>query len=106
MGKHEKALPAYQRTCVDGVAYLFYFDAETQIGFGWTGQFADPIEVSHGGFGEPTTNLIFTTVGGDGLPLSPLPWEFTAICRAWLEVITADHTTAREPMRVREVWGG
>lgn len=40
----------------DGTAHLAYFDKESQLAFTWSGH--GPVDVSHGGFGEPVTDRL------------------------------------------------
>lgn len=56
--------------------------------FAWTGRFADPIEVSYGGYGEPTEYLIdmagFPKVQEmRRLPLRRMLRWFEVVCREW-----------------------
>lgn len=115
-GKHELTVrPAHVRRCVDEVAYLVYFDPDSQIGFEWTGRFVDPIEVSHGGFGEPITNLVthtpngrqnlrqyFVTAGYEVGGLGGVQ-AFQDLCRTWLVAIKLPGAWGTEPLRVDEV---
>jgi hypothetical protein len=106
--KHAKEVPEHTRLCQDGMPVLKFFDTRTRIGFAWTGEYDDPIEVTHGGFEEPVTNLVWQTV--DGRALVPLALKsndivefFGGVCEKWLAHITAD-IKAKEPLMVKEVW--
>lgn len=92
------------------MAYLWYFDKPTEIGFEWTGSSHDPIEVTHGGFGEPIGNVFYTTPTGvnlteyfKSLPTGKGPigvvTAFEILCQAWVQVISAD-IHGQEPMAV------
>lgn len=118
-GKH--ALPVtlnHTRRCTDGKAYMSYFDADSQIGFEWTGSYEDPVEVSVGGLGEPITHIITGTPNGrqdlrQYFTSSPYIYEavgqvhtFQDLCRTWLVAMTLPGPWATEPTRVNEVRHG
>lgn len=43
----------HMRQDADGSPYLGFFDRDTQLGFCWSGDFDQDVEVCHGGMGEP-----------------------------------------------------
>lgn len=123
MSRHasQTTVVAYTRRTGDGVAHLAYFDAPSGLSFVWTGNPADPIEVSPGGYAEPITNVIRTRAGTqqplaealaeylhhasiDGLAsgsmaLAVTHW-YSHVCAEWVAHIT-EHGGAEPPV-VRE----
>jgi len=116
-GRHAAPVPGHVRRCGDNAAYLWYFDADTQIGFEWTGCYSDPVEVSHGGFGEPIVALVtgppsghqnlrqyFTTAPYD-VDADTVIRPFEDLCRSWLVSVSLPDRWAREPEMVEERHG-
>lgn len=66
----------YRRHSQDGTAHFTYFADDSLLSFVWDGCAGHPIEVEHGGYGEPVLALALIDEGD--LPhearLSPAEW--------------------------------
>lgn len=66
----------FRRYSQDGTAHFTYFAADTLLSFVWNGCATHPIEVEHGGYGEPVIALCLLDEGD--LPhdarLTPAEW--------------------------------
>lgn len=66
----------YRRYSQDGTAHFAYFMDDTLLSFVWDGCAGHPVEVEHGGYGEPVLALCLIDEGD--LPhdarLSPAGW--------------------------------
>lgn len=51
-------MSTYRSTCQNGTAHLTYYIAEQSLSFVWDGSLDHPIEVEHGGYGEPVIATI------------------------------------------------
>lgn len=69
---------------IDGMVHLTYFDRDAQLSFIWSGRTNEPIHVQHGGYGEPTVELIdpepvYTAPEN---PVDLFDW-FRTVCDNW-----------------------
>jgi hypothetical protein len=74
-------------TIGDGIPFFSYFDPDTGLAFEWTGNPLDPIEVAHGGFGEPIIARIESLgwrLKAPGRPTEVLD-RFRLRCDYWIE---------------------
>lgn len=55
------AIKVDRRQDEDGRPHFTYFDHGTQLSFVWSGDFREPIQVCHGGYGEPVVDNIGST---------------------------------------------
>lgn len=66
----------HRRYSQDGTAHFTYFTGDTLLSFVWDGCAGHPIEIEHGGYGEPVLALTFLDEGD--LPhearLPPAEW--------------------------------
>lgn len=84
----------YRRHSQDGTAHVTYFDADHQLSFVWDGSIEHPIEVEHGGYGEPVRALLL--VDETDLPptnyLRAAEWMvwFESLCQRTLSMVLQD----------------
>jgi hypothetical protein len=81
-------MSTYRSTCGNGTAHLTYYRPAESLSFVWDGTLDHPIEVEHGGYGEPVIATI------DPRPLMPadgpgswgevFAW-FTRTCDEWAD---------------------
>lgn len=101
------------RQDADGSPYLGFFDPDTQLGFCWSGDFDQDVEVCHGGMGEPIIDRfrlpdIHRTRGADSLRRTFL--AFQRECEAWTRRRAAAEEDTSEVFGFtadhREIWPG
>lgn len=68
------------RQDADGQGYIGFFEAP--YGFAWSGRPEEPVEVTHGGTGEPVIATFHLNVAS-GKPADVIE-RFVNACRLWL----------------------
>ena len=84
----------YRRHSQDGTAHVTYYDEPHCLSFVWDGATEHPIEVEHGGYGEPVSVLLFINESdlSPAQHLRAVEWMvwFESMCQRTVSMVLQD----------------